>query len=473
MKFKKFIFYDYETYGLNVSLDKISQFACIQTDENFNILSKPISILGSLPLDYFPNLDSIFINKILPQYSNIYGMNEYYLARNIYKIFTQKNVCILGYNNINFDNLITRNIFYRNFLDPYEWEWKNGNFTGDVLSILRVFYVLEPFCLKWFYKHSGAVSFKLSHITEKNSIVHFKKHDALSDIFATIEILKILKSYNEKLFFLLLELFNKEKILNFVTKNQNKPFFYISSIFGALNFNIGVVSFLMFHPTNKNIILVYDLKNSPKDALFSIKNFSKNCNILKKLFKIGILSVYINKNPIFLSYNMINTKNCIRLKINYIFCQKNFFILKKFYNIIFFLRKILQIKSQICINKNVDLQLYKNFLTFYDKKILYNFFLICSYNIPEITFQTKFFDSRLSELFFRMRARNFFITLNDLEKKKWKKYCLNVINNMNFSEYIHKINLLSRLFVNKSKKIFLIKNFLLYIQKKILKIQNL
>ncbi|MDE5285653.1 MAG: hypothetical protein O4M80_03010, partial [Buchnera aphidicola] len=40
-KCSSFLFYDYETFGINTCLDKPSQFACIRTDIHFNIISSP------------------------------------------------------------------------------------------------------------------------------------------------------------------------------------------------------------------------------------------------------------------------------------------------------------------------------------------------------------------------------------------------------------------------------------------------
>lgn len=41
---------------------------------------------------------------------NIFLLKKYLI------FFKQANTCIVGYNNIHFDDEITRNIFYRNFL---------------------------------------------------------------------------------------------------------------------------------------------------------------------------------------------------------------------------------------------------------------------------------------------------------------------------------------------------------------------
>ncbi|WP_343187987.1 exodeoxyribonuclease I [Buchnera aphidicola] len=472
MLFKKFIIYDYETYGLNVSLDKVSQFSCLEIDSNFNIIKSPISIFCYPPLDYIPDVFSIFITKILPQYAYFYGVNEYFLAKIIYKIFTQKNICILGYNNISFDNLITRNIFYRNFLDPYEWEWKHGNSVGDILQILRTFYILEPSCLLWPRNILGNISFRLSDITQLNKIPHLSVHNALSDVLATFSIFKILNSHNQYLLHSILNLYNKKKLWNFFLKNKNKPFFYISNVFGSQNNNIGVVCFLMIHPLNKNIILVYNLQYNPQYLFIFLKQYLHTKEVFKNLFKLGVFSISLNKKPIVLSYKKITTSNCIRLKLNYLLFQKNFFILKK-KNIILILKKIFTQKIIFKNFKNVDLKLYDNFFNSFDKKILENFFKICSYQIPGEKFNKKFQDSRLSELFFRMRARNFSNTLLEVEKNKWRKHCQFFLKDFDFLKFFNNIEMLEIKYKNNPQKYKLIKKILFYVQKKIFLIQNL
>nr|WP_049769269.1 hypothetical protein [Buchnera aphidicola] len=113
----------------------------------------------------------------------------------------KKNTCIIGFNNLKFDNLITRNIFYRNCFDPYEWSWKNGNSTWDMLNVLRAFYIYYPKNIFWPKNSKGYVSFKLSDFTKINNITHANVHDASSDVLATIEVARLL-CLQIKIFFL-------------------------------------------------------------------------------------------------------------------------------------------------------------------------------------------------------------------------------------------------------------------------------
>ncbi|PPS59325.1 hypothetical protein CRX72_21590 [Pantoea sp. BRM17] len=62
------------------------------------------------------------------------GVTEAEFAARIHALFTQPNTCVIGYNNVRFDDEVTRNIFYRNFFDPYGWSWQNGNSRWDLAS---------------------------------------------------------------------------------------------------------------------------------------------------------------------------------------------------------------------------------------------------------------------------------------------------------------------------------------------------
>lgn len=66
-----------------------------------------------------------------------------------------------GYNSIAFDDEITRFMFWRNLIDPYAHEWKNGSGRWDLIEIVRATYALRPETLEWPRDDSGSVSFRL------------------------------------------------------------------------------------------------------------------------------------------------------------------------------------------------------------------------------------------------------------------------------------------------------------------------
>ncbi|VFS49486.1 Exodeoxyribonuclease I [Budvicia aquatica] len=77
------------------------------------------------------------ITGITPQEALRKGVNEAEFARQIHQDFSTAETCILGYNNIRFDDEVSRNIFYRNFYDPYAYCWQNNNSRWDLLDVMR------------------------------------------------------------------------------------------------------------------------------------------------------------------------------------------------------------------------------------------------------------------------------------------------------------------------------------------------
>ncbi|VAX76873.1 exodeoxyribonuclease I [Buchnera aphidicola] len=466
-----FIFYDYETFGVNVSLDKISQFCCFETDNTFKIVYKKTVLFCFPPLDYLPNPNSILVTRILPQYTHIYGLNEYIFSKKIYNIFSKKKICFIGYNNIKFDDLITRNLFYRNLLDPYEWSWKNGNFSWDLLNILRSFYIFFPNIMLWCHNFDGTVSFKLSDITFINNMKHDSVHDACSDVMATILVMRHLYRYNKDFLFFLYKISCKKYIFSFLIRNFQKPIFYISSFFGSKNNNIGCIMILGYHPRYKNNIIAVNLSKKIKKIFHLYNCILKNNLTIKDLFSYGVQVISLNKSPLFFSYNSISVNNCQRLKINYMRCQKNFYLLNKNIKIKNWIVSLFSHENVRKNNDDIDCKLYYDFFSYKDK-LLFKF-IHEQGPLKWINLYPRFLDSRAKEIFFRLKGRNFVNCLNSNEKKIWKLYCQKKINSDFVKNYMDSIQKLKIKHVHSEKNLFLLDKLISYMNDVIIKINSL
>ncbi len=69
--------------------------------------------------------------------------------------------CTAGFNNLRFDDEMTRATLYRNFYDPYAREWQGGNSRWDLLDVLRCTWALRPQGINW-PEHEGRVSLSLN-----------------------------------------------------------------------------------------------------------------------------------------------------------------------------------------------------------------------------------------------------------------------------------------------------------------------
>ncbi|PWL04552.1 exodeoxyribonuclease I, partial [Candidatus Liberibacter asiaticus] len=113
---------------------------------------------------------------ITPQKALRDGVVEAEFSRRIHQFFSVPNTCIIGYNNIRFDDYYSRNIFYRNFYDSYRWSWDNGNSRWDLLDVMRAIYAFSPDGIQWPSRDDGATSFKLQDLALANGIEHVNAH---------------------------------------------------------------------------------------------------------------------------------------------------------------------------------------------------------------------------------------------------------------------------------------------------------
>ncbi|XBC38158.1 MAG: exodeoxyribonuclease I [Buchnera aphidicola (Floraphis choui)] len=457
-----FLFYDYETFGIHPALDKPSQFACIRTDIDFNIIDIPIEYFCYPPIDYLPNPESILITGISPIYTKKYGLNEFEFAKKIYKQFIKPNTCIVGYNNIYFDDEVTRNIFYRNFIDPYEWSWKYGNSRWDILDLLRACYVLRPQGIKWpSNKYNNYPSFKLSDISKSNCINHNQVHNAISDVYATLKITKLLKKKQPKLFNYFFENRKKDKLLRMINIYDIKPMIYISRIFGSLRKNVSLIAPILWNPNNSNILISFDLTKNFESFLKYFSSITIENLDYSKIFKKGIVLVYINRCPILAPVNVISIEDMMCLGIDYLLCKKNLLLIR---NNIFLKKKLRIINNSIVKlnSSNIDLQIYDVFFNNLEKKVINDIHqklsLRCFINKKSFVCS-----NRIKLLLTRCISRNFPHMLNDMEKVVWKKHCSSVINKKVIQEYIRKVEHLLELNKYNFKNILLLQDLLKYI----------
>ena len=118
-----YLWYDYETFGINPKTSRISQFAAIRTDLNLNKIEE-FMFYCKPTNDCLPSPQACAITGITPQICENRGVIEHEFISKINTEFLKPGTCVVGYNSNQFDDEFTRYTLYRNFLDPYAWHWK-------------------------------------------------------------------------------------------------------------------------------------------------------------------------------------------------------------------------------------------------------------------------------------------------------------------------------------------------------------
>lgn len=424
-----FFIYDFESFGVNPATDRPAQFAGIRTDMDFNIIGEPVMFFCKQTPDYLPSPEAVMVTGITPQQCNQEGLPEPEFSARIHAEFSQPNTCIMGYNNIRYDDEMTRYTFFRNFFDAYEYSWKNGNSRWDLLDVVRACYALRPEGIEWAYDEEGMPSFKLENLTQANGIAHENAHDAMSDVYATIAMAKLLKEKQPKLFQFFFENRGKKALEAMIDTAEMTPLVHVSGMLGNYRGNTAWVVPLAWHPTNANAVIVCDLSGNINDLLNEESETLKTRLYTKKaeleavgLSAVPLKLVHINKCPILAPAKTLLPENAQRLGIDRQACLDNLKQIKAHKSLI--RDKVTAIFSDertFAPADNVETTLYDGFFETADKN---NMAILRTLKPEELAHHgLKFSDARIEKLLFHYRARHYPHTLERAEQIRWQKYC--------------------------------------------------
>lgn len=423
---RTFLWHDYETSGADPKRDRPFQFAAIRTDENLNIIGEPIEIYCKPSDDFLPHPEACLITGITPQQAIREGVCEAQFIAQINALMSVPGTCTVGYNNLRFDDEITRFTLYRNFFDPYAREWQNQCSRWDLIDMLRLVRALRPEGIEWPNYEDGTPSFRLEDLSRVNGIEHANAHDAMADVYATIEMARIVREKQPKLYNFVLLNKTKQAAQKYLDVATMKPALHISSRYPSTIGNAAIIAPLAIHPSNKNAVISWDLREDPTPLLeLQVEEICRLMYLPRDKRqehdpKIALKQVHINKCPILAPANMLNSEEASRLKIDGGVCRTHLAILRNFSGLTEKLAAIFS-NDQFESDGDPDHMLYSGgFFNDSDKKAMEQV-RECppeQLGFLEVAFQ----DPRLEEMLFRYRARNYLDSLDAEELERWELY---------------------------------------------------
>ena len=256
-----FLFYDLETSGINPKQSRVMQFGAQRTDMDLQPIGEPINVFIKLTPDVLPDPDAIMITGITPQETLADGLTEVEFLKLFYGEVVTPDTIFVGFNNVRFDDEFICYLNYRNFYDAYEWRWMNACSRWDLLDFVRMTRALRPDGIQWPVNSDGKPTNRLELLSKLNNLEHETAHDALSDVYATINIAKLIKTKQPDLFNYLVNVRDKKAVTKLVESDQ--PFIYTSGRYPSETLHTTAAVRLAKHP-QEGSVLVYDLRYDPK-----------------------------------------------------------------------------------------------------------------------------------------------------------------------------------------------------------------
>jgi len=422
--------HDYETWGEVPAQDRPSQFAGVRTDENLNVIGEPLMIYCQPAADCLPKPEACLVTGLLPQQALERGIPEREFIAKIHAELARPGTCGVGYNSIRFDDEVTRFALYRNFYDPYEREWRNGNSRWDIIDVVRMTRALRPEGIEWPNYEDGRPCYRLEMLTAANNLAHEAAHDALSDVYATIAMARLIKTKQPKLYDYAFKLRDKRCAGAMIDIGGHKPLLHISSRFAGEQGNAALVLPLAIHPSNKNSVIAYNLFVDPEPLLqLSVEElrtrlYTRTEDLPEGAERLALKEIHLNKTPMILPPNMLNDATATRLNLDRSLAERHW---QRLANLSVSEHEALQAKlyalyseSNFAERTDPEQMLYSGFLNDQDKKLMQQVRRASPEALASQSFD--FSDARLPELLFRYRARNFPASLNPQEQLRWREF---------------------------------------------------
>ena len=257
------LWYDLETFGLDSRHDRIAQFACLRTDENLEPVEEPASFLCKPPPDYLPSPYSCLVHGISPRTALDQGLPEYEFAAAIHARMRVPSTTVAGYNSVRFDDEFTRNLFYRNLIDPYEREWADGNSRWDVMDLFRAARDLRPDGMRWPDGPDGKPDFRLVALAEANGVPLENAHDAAFDIRATVRLAAMVRERQGRLYDWYWKHRTRDSLKPLIDLAERTPLVHSSAVWTSARGCTTIVAPVGMIPGRRDGLVAVDLRADP------------------------------------------------------------------------------------------------------------------------------------------------------------------------------------------------------------------
>ncbi len=435
--------YDLESFGRNPRRDRVSQFGGVRTDLQLNPIEEPLKLYCRPADDFLPSPESCLITGITPQAARAEGVDEAEFIARIHEIFSTPNTCVVGYNNIRFDDELVRQLLYRNFFPPYDRESKKGNSRWDIIDVIRLCAAVRPEGIEWPKREDGSVNFRLSALSAANGIEHEDVHDALSDALATLGLARLIKDQQPKLFEYAFGLRNRSKVRPLLDCYGKKAVLHVSARYPAGAGCLAPIMPLCPHPARqKSNVIVYDLREDPETWMdLSVDDirervFTPRDRMPEGVSRIPLTIIGVNKCPVIAPLSVLDEERRTLYGIDKEKVLKHRDAILRHPAVDSKIAEAYGARRQQQHNKaaaDPDFMLYSGFFSDHDVRLMDT---VRSSKAEDLRRMNLPFEDqrRLPEMLFRYRARNFHSTLNSEERARWNLFRAERVNDPDKAE---------------------------------------
>ena len=422
------LWHDYETSGRSARVDRPLQFAAIRTDEDLNEVGEPISLRARLGEDVLPEPEACLVTNVVPGDHADEEVSELAFAKKVLATLEEPGTCSVGYNSVRFDEEFTRFMLWRCLLPVYDREWRNGNSKWDLLDVMRATCALRPEGLEWPQHDDGRPSFKLTHLAVANGLSDANAHDALADVRMTIELARLVRDRQPKLYQFLYEYRTKKHAQGLIdhARANGTGLVHVNGRFGNQFCCTSLLSPVCEQQGRKGTTIAVDLRWDPEPLLelepeqLREWRHTRRDKLPEEAVRVGVETIAANKAPVLASQGALDEGDAwdrIQLDRETV-AQRLLWVQEHQQQLDPVLQFLVQRDSDG--DPDPECSLYGGFVGDRDARISQQAHRQDPSQWRDL--EAQFQDERLRELLFRLRCREHPETLDDDERSRWREH---------------------------------------------------
>ncbi|MFL2559991.1 MAG: exonuclease domain-containing protein [Gammaproteobacteria bacterium] len=409
-----YVFYDFETTGINQRFDQPIQISAMRVDEKFNIKEK-INERCKLRDGVIPHPKALMVTRI-PLDGLVNDQSFYEMMKKVRDKFSEWSpATFIGYNSIFFDEEVLRNSLFQSLYNPYLTN-TNSNTRADLYKIMIALTPLKNDIVKVpTNPETNKPIYKLEALAKENNIAHEKAHDAESDVYATIGLAKQIQN-NFPSFWDACMQSRGPKILMEYLKTEN--YFFNAPSYPSSN-KYNPITLLASNPNNIKELAFFDMEyDIDKYADLRTSKIISTISGKEKIIKVH----KTNKCPIILSASFMKTIDKdqkfeeLQIKSEKIKSSDNFIENVK--------QALVDRSEEYMINQSipehVEDQMYLGFATRQDQNMM-DAFNNGATGDEKYKISSQFSDTRLKEISQRIIYSEYPNKLSDSDKEERKR----------------------------------------------------
>ena len=201
-------------------------------------------------------------------------------------------------------------------------------------------------------------------------------------------------------------------------------------MFPAVHGCTAMVVPVALHPSNKNSIIVYDLRYDPDDLInlsaeeICARLFVANSDLPEGQQRVALKEIHLNKCPVVSPMNTLSAERAEALQIDIAQGMQYLEKIRAAEDSTLQLSDKIQAAYKMSQYQKItdpDAMLYSGgFFQEHDKQLMQEILTRSADDL--VDYHPPFHDARLSEMLFRYRARNWPESLKETEKQDWQEY---------------------------------------------------